>query len=110
KLRNTGLRGLSTLGPREQENAAQGLKQVNVHVDIINWKQGRCFAGEKTCIEQIIAHLSAKRAGLVDPDEPTGIMTHHLIHDAGCWSFLDELFSFFLSQSSASLISARKIF
>ncbi|MCP4235226.1 MAG: hypothetical protein GY770_16860, partial [Aestuariibacter sp.] len=46
KLRNTGLRGLSTLGPREQENAAQGLKQVNVHVDIINWKQGRCFAGE----------------------------------------------------------------
>ncbi len=110
KLIDTDLRGLSTLGPRKQKNAAQGLKQVNVHVDIINWKQGRCFAGEKACIEQIIAHLSAKRAGLVDPDEPTGIMSHHLVHDAGCWAFLDELFGFLCSQSSTSLISARKIF
>ncbi len=110
KLKNTGLRGLSSLGPRKQKVAAQGLKQVNVHVDIINWKQGRCFAGERNCIEQIIAHLSAKRVGLVDPEEPTGIMSHHLVHDARCWSFLDELFGFLLSQSSISLISARKIF
>ncbi len=110
KLKNTGLRGLSTLGPRKQKFAAQGLKQVNVHVDIINWKQGRCFAGENNCIEQIIAHLSAKRAGLVDPDEPTGIMSHHLVHDAECWAFLDELFGFLLSQPGTSLVSARKIF
>ncbi|MCP4010378.1 MAG: hypothetical protein GY726_12810 [Proteobacteria bacterium] len=110
KLESTGLRGLSTLGPRKQQFAAQGLKQVNVHVDIINWKQGRCFAGENNCIEQIIAHLSAKRAGLADPGEPTGIMSHHLVHDAGCWAFLDELFGFLRNRSSTSLISAGKIF
>jgi len=59
RLEKCGLRGLSTLGPRKQSFAAEGLKQVNVHVDIMNWKQGRCFAGEHHCIEQIIAHLGA---------------------------------------------------
>ncbi len=109
-LRMVGLRGLSTLGPREQKFAVEGLRQANVHVDIINWKQGRCFAGENNCIEQIITHLGAKRKGWVDPEEPTGIMSHHLVHDSECWGFLDELFDFLVNQSATCLTSARNIF
>ncbi len=110
RLEKAGLRGLSTLGPRKQSHADEGLKQVNVHVDIINWKQGRCFAGERNCMEQIVAHLSAKREGRADPDEPTGIMSHHLVHDAGSWAFLDEMFGFLVSQPGTCLLGARKIF
>lgn len=109
-LKGAGLNGLSTLGPRNQYCPVEGIKQVNVHVDIINWKQGRRFAGEAACIEQIVAHLSAKREGQVDSDEPTGIMSHHLVHDTGCWDFLDELFGFLACQSNAQVLAAGQIF
>jgi len=109
-LHAMGLRGLSTLGPRTGEFPVEGLKQVNVHVDIINWKQGRCFAGEAACIEQIVAHLSAKRQGGTDADEPTGIMSHHLVHDAGCWEFLDKLFGVLQGRPEARVLSAGEIF
>lgn len=110
RLKLTGLCGLSTLGPRKHSYIAEGLKQINVHVDIIDWKQGRCFAGERNSIEQIVAHLGAKREGRADSDEPTGIMSHHLVHDAGCWSFLDDLFGFIQSQPAAHLFDARELF
>jgi hypothetical protein len=110
ELKQLGLRGLSTLGPRKQSCAAEGLKQINVHVDIIDWKQGRIFAGESKSIEQIVAHLGAKREGRADPGEPTGIMSHHLLHDAGCWLFLDNLFGFIRSQPAAHLFDARELF
>lgn len=110
RLEYAGLCGLSTLGARQCSHAAKGLQQINVHVDIINWKQGRCFTGEEHCIEQIIAHLSAKRENRADPDEPTGIMSHHLVHDAGCWKFLDDLFGFLRNRPDACVLDARKLF
>jgi hypothetical protein len=109
-LKGAGLSGLSTLGPRNQRCPVQDIKQINVHVDIVNWKQGRCFAGDAACIEQIVAHLSAKREGRVDSDEPTGIMSHHLVHDTGCWDFLDELFGFLACQPNARVLAAGQIF
>ena len=109
-LKVAGLNGLSTLGPRTDEFPLVGLKQVNVHVDIINWKQGRCFAGEDACVEQIIRHLSAKREGRADVGEPTGIMSHHLVHDAGCWAFLDALFRVLQGRPEVRVLSAKEIF
>jgi len=102
-LYEIGLRGLSTLGPRSGAEVAPGLRQINVHVDIMNWKDGRCFAGEATCVSQIIAHLRAKREGRADAGEATGIMTHHLVHDQGCWDFLDTLFEFLNQRADVKL-------
>lgn len=110
RLRKAGFIGLSTLGPRENSDAYNGLKVVNVHVDIINWKQGRCFAGEAACEAQIVAHLSAKRAGCIDVNEPTGIMSHHRVHDAGCQQFLVNLFEFLGAQEAAILLDAKTVF
>jgi len=110
RFSKVGLRGLSTLGPRISEFPAEGLRQVNVHVDIINWRQGRCFAGEAACIKQIVSHLSAKRTGAADENEPTGIMSHHLVHDAGCWAFLDALFGVLQSRPEVRVLSASEMF
>jgi len=32
-------------------------------------------------------------SGRADPDEPTGMLTHHQRHDVGCWDFLNQLLS-----------------
>jgi hypothetical protein len=94
-LPQQGFVGLSTLGPRtESSGESCGLRQVNVHVDLINWRKGRCFAGEEAVLAQLIEHLRARREGQVDATEPTGIMTHHLAHDEGCWNFCEQLFAF----------------
>lgn len=103
-LREAGLRGLSTLGPRSAPCPVAGIQQINVHVDIINWREGRVFAGEGASVERLTAHLRARREGVVDPLEPTGIMSHHLVHDAACWKFLDQLFEFLAGHPEVRVV------
>ncbi|PXF29636.1 hypothetical protein WH50_19685 [Pokkaliibacter plantistimulans] len=85
-----GLRGLSTLGPRDAAEV-DGLTQVNVHVDVLKWKPSAHFAGEADTLTALITHLQQRRLGLVDAAEPTGIMTHHLVMDAAAWRFTRQL-------------------
>jgi len=87
-LSATGYVGLSTDRPRGTPPA--GLIQVNVHIDIMDWTVTRAFLGDDACLTQAVAHLRAKRAGQADPSEPTGLLTHHLAHDDGAWTFIER--------------------
>ena len=109
-LAASGICGLSTLGPREQLCPLPGIVQVNVHVDILNWREGRRFAGEQQCIDQLVRHLRSRRKGQVDRDEPTGIMSHHLVHDSACWAFLEDLFAFLRQRSCVEIVAAAELF
>ncbi len=91
-LAELGLRGLSTYLPRRGASQA-GLTVVNTHVDVIDW-QNRGFLGEGPALDLLVGHLRARRLGEVDPDEPTGLLTHHLVHDAETWRFLENLQDF----------------
>ncbi|TCK04877.1 polysaccharide deacetylase family protein [Marinobacterium mangrovicola] len=106
-LPELGFIGLSTLGPRSLEQGI--LTEVNVHADLINWKAGRCFAGEARALGQIITHLQQRRLGEVDSREPTGVMTHHLVHDEGVWAFLPKLFDL-TRKAGARWCAAKEIF
>ena len=109
-LAQTEILGLSTLGPRKQDCPLPGILQANVHVDIMNWKQGRRFAGLESCIDQLLRHLDAKRLGRADRQEPTGIMSHHLVHDEACWAFLEDLFAFLHERPGVQVESASTLF
>lgn len=91
-LAAAGYRGLSTYGVRKAAEPVPGLRQVNTHVDVIDWKRGRCFGGEDYVLGQAIRHLASRRAGQVDASEPTGWLTHHAVHDEAAWNFLARLF------------------
>lgn len=88
KLPEVGLRGLSRYGPR----AAGGAFEVNTHVDIIDWRGSRAFCGEDTVLEMALTHLAARRTGTADAAEPTGLLTHHAVHGAAAWDFLEHFF------------------
>lgn len=88
-LSDLGYMGLSVFGPRDKSIAAEGLVRVNTHVDIIDWKGTRGFLGEDRVIAQAVAHLEARRLGAADQEEPTGLITHHLVHDDPCWAFIE---------------------
>jgi hypothetical protein len=91
-LAAAGFRGLSQFGARPRAEAAPGLRQVNTHVDLIAWHSGRGFVGEELALATATRHLAAKRAKTVDPDEATGWLSHHLLHDEAVWVFLERLF------------------
>ena len=110
-LMQTGFAGLSTFDPRPGREPAPGIRAVNTHVDLIDWKhidyggvdrsgvdysgidrsRRRRFIGAPRAVESMVAHLKDRRLGRVDSGEPTGLLTHHLVHDADCREFLEQL-------------------
>lgn len=92
-LNSLGFCGISTFNPRKKAEPYKGIVQVNTHADVIDWRGTRGFVGEDAVLGTMVAHLAARRTGQVDPDEPTGVLTHHLVHDAATTKFLDNLFS-----------------
>lgn len=87
-LSEIGLHGLSTYGPRRSSSPAPGLIQVNTHVDLIDWRGTRGFVGEEAALALACGHLAARRSGRVDADEPTGLLSHHRVHQEAAWQFL----------------------
>ena len=85
-----GFRGLSTFGPRCAAEPMPGLRQANCHVDVVDWRGGRGFIGRDRAIATVVAHLNARLSGSVDPDEPTGLLTHHAVHEEPTWTFIAE--------------------
>lgn len=90
RLGEIGVIGLSTYGPRVAGAGGGGPTLVNTHVDIMRWHGPRGFLGTETCLGLAIGHLLARRHRRVDPGEATGLLTHHLVHDAAAWQFLAQ--------------------
>lgn len=110
RLPEAGLRGVSTLGPRPAAEPSAGVRQVNVHVDLIDWADGRRFVGEDRVLDGLARHLGQRRAGAVDADEPTGLMTHHLVHTADGWRFLDRLFAWTGARDCVRWLAGEAVF
>ncbi len=89
RLASVGLTGLSTYGPRASAEPARELSQVNSHIDVIDWRGSRGFVGEDAALGLAIDHLGARRTAAVDPVEPTGLLSHHRVHDAPTWRFIE---------------------
>lgn len=102
-----GYVGLSGSGPRRDNGP---LRIVNVHVDVIDWRGTGGFVGEAAALTQVLEHLSARRRGTVDSTEPTGLMTHHAVHDAATWAFVAGLLEAVASHPHASWLSPGKLF
>lgn len=109
-LPTLGYHGVSMFAPRLAPLAAPGLVRVNTHVDIVEWDGSRGFVGERAALESIVGHLSRRRVGAVASDEPTGILTHHLVHDDGCHAFLQRLLPVIENHPAARWVAADRLF
>ena len=71
-------------GPRASDEPAPGLRQVNAHVDIVAWRQGKRFIGEDEALRLALIGLSVEEpsaGSLITP-----CMTRRL-------DFLEKLFT-----------------
>lgn len=110
RLGAAGYRGLSTYGPRARAEAAPGVVQVNTHVDLVDWRGGRGFIGEAAALGLAVGHLAARRGGANDGGEATGLLSHHLIHDAAAWDFIAAFVTATTAHSAARWIDAGETF
>ena len=86
RLDEAGLVGLSTFGA-----CAPGApRQTNAHLDIFDWKTTRRPLGREPAFAILDREIERRLAG---DDEPLGILTHHLRHEAESWNLLEELFA-----------------
>jgi len=108
-LQSIGFIGLTRYLPRSAPQV-HGVNQVNTHVDVIDWRGNRGFLGESTCLAHLVGHFRARRRGEVDPDEPTGILSHHLVHDPATWRFLEKLRDFLENQAATRLLDPAAAF
>ncbi|MDE0705485.1 MAG: polysaccharide deacetylase family protein [Rhodospirillaceae bacterium] len=108
-LPELGYIGLSRFGARDRP-AIGAMRIANAHVDIIDWKGSRGFVGTETALARTVGHLRARREGAADPAEATGLLTHHRVHDAGCWDFLEKLFAVTAGSGLAKWRSATSLF
>jgi len=97
ELPTLGYNYLSTATPRAQHYAADGLEQINTHIDPIDWKGTRSLIDEDLLIARITTLLRERRIGDTDNSEPLGLLTHHLVHDPAIWSFCAKLTDTFMS-------------
>jgi len=74
---------LSGFGDRGEK--VPGVVEINAHVDIIDWHGTRAFIGEEPALRGLISHIVANTG------EPTGVLTHHAVHDEAAWAFLERL-------------------
>lgn len=102
--------GLSTYGPRPADLAAPGVVQVNCHVDVMRWDAPRGFLGTAETLALLVAHLRARRTGAADAAEPTGLLTHHLAHDAACWDFLARLLEALAAHPAVRFLAGVEVF
>jgi hypothetical protein len=111
-LPELGYRGLSQFGPRKRAVPVQQVRQVNCHVDPIDWRGSRGFIGAEAAVAALTAHLRLRlEAGEgAAADEPTGLMTHHAVHEEGMWRFLDTLLSVTKQQPAIRWLPTREVF
>ncbi|MTI43749.1 hypothetical protein JM93_01638 [Roseibium hamelinense] len=103
RLPGIGLTGLSTFTqfnfPRDG--------QIQAHIDIIKWKKDRRFIGYDSASARFDLQLCRRRT---NPDEPLGLLSHHLAHDKGCFVFLEEFLKIAAHHDGAEWPNIRDLF
>jgi hypothetical protein len=109
-LPGCGLHAISRANPCGTARPVPGLIEVNVHADLVAWSAGRRFIGEAAALGALVAHLQARRLGIARGEEPTGILTHHLVHEPATEAFLGRLTELTEMHAAARWLDATEVF
>jgi hypothetical protein len=110
-LAASGIGGISRIKPRQAAWPAPDVFAANTQVDLVAWRGDRGFVGEAAALGGIVGHLRARRCGEADPDEPTGILTHHLVvQDEATGAFLGRLLGWTRAHAAARWLDAAEVF
>jgi len=108
-LTEAGIAGLSQIAPRKGPDLPGGLIDMDVHVDIVAWREHRGFIGDGVALGRLIAELRARRWGGADPFSAVGVLTHHLVMDEATADFMARLSALIIAHRAARWVGAGEI-
>jgi hypothetical protein len=100
---------LSSMTAREVLTLPHGIARIDVHVDLVAWKQDRGFIGAPAALAGLVGQLRARRLGGGDPASAIGILTHHLVMDCATAGFLDRLIALIDGHGAACWASVGEL-
>ncbi|RII37907.1 polysaccharide deacetylase [Pseudooceanicola sediminis] len=77
-----GYLGVSVFGAERDDCP---VRMVNTHIDVIDWRGTRGGRSEADLLAEIVPRIVR--------GQDIGVLTHHLVHDAAVWQFLERLFA-----------------
>jgi len=108
-LNGACLTGFSSKGARSSPYVHE-LTQVNIHCVPIAWTSPPSFGDPEPFVSQLCTHLEGRRTGRFDRDEPTGVLTHHLVQDEASYAFIRDILAIIDQHPAATWASARELF
>jgi hypothetical protein len=109
-LPGLGYRGISSFGQRKTREAAAGLIEINTHLDPVDWRGSRGLLSPDVLIDRTARAIRDRLDGTADPEEPIGLLTHHLIHDERLWRFCEALLEVLSRRRTVQFSPARVLF
>ncbi|WP_272698948.1 polysaccharide deacetylase family protein [Desulfovibrio sp. Fe33] len=102
-----GYRGLSSSYKKQRPAPPAELRVADACCDVLHWKDKPHvrFAGTEKCLKSLVEHLKDKRTGEIPPEEPTCLLTHHMVMDADAWGFVEALFEATSAHPAAKWLS-----
>jgi peptidoglycan/xylan/chitin deacetylase (PgdA/CDA1 family) len=100
ELPSLGFAALSVFG---REKPAP-LAVLNTHVDIMDWRGTHGGKPAEALFGELLAHLRDE-----NPVGAIGVLTHHLVHDATAWDFLEQLFALTAGHPACRWASAAEL-
>jgi hypothetical protein len=108
-LSQAGLQAVSRKGARHSSMMFD-LVVSNVHCVPIRWGTPPSFGSDDEYLSVLLDHLRGRRDGTLDPSEPTGVLTHHLVQNTQSYAFMAQLVSMVAAHPAGRWLSARQVF
>lgn len=110
QLPRLGYSGLSTWKPRPVRHRVAALRQVNAHLDVIDWRRGKVPKNERLVASLLLRKLRWRRLHPSRAKEPLGILTHHLLWSPEIEGVLAGILTSTRKHPAAGWLSARDAF
>lgn len=108
RLTEAGFCAVSTFRRRPAALAAPGLAAVNTHLDPIAWRSGGGLLDPAALFDAGTSHIAAMLSGTVDPEEPFGLLTHHLVHDPWIWEWCRDVLHLLRESPAVRFVTVRE--
>lgn len=109
-LAATGFQALSTFGDRPRDGNGNDVDWINTHVDVIDWRGDRRFAGPDVMARDITSRLVQRRHGETSSSEPIGLLSHHLEMVCEDWRGFENVCVILVTHPAARMLTSRDLF
>lgn len=106
RLHEIGYETLSTINSRDVTQVAEGVAQINAHLDPVAWREDKRLQPPTHLFKRSVEILRARRCGKLDNAEPFGLLTHHKALNEDVWAFTERFLNEICAGPVAFYISS----